>query len=648
MRFIMLILGIFTFDTGFSQIPNYIPKDSLVGWWPFNGNANDESGNGNNGKLYGATLTNDRFNNSKNAYYFDGNDYIEVLQKSIFNFDTSSYTISCWATTTGNRLFHTFVVRHYATVYPNAWTDYCLRYENKGLAFIATGQSGSSVNNCIISIQTPKIDFTKWNHFAVTYNSQKSIVILYVNGQKIGSKNIKSPPISKKLPSAKLFFGVEQPLVSMPSGPNYHVGNLDDVGIWHRALDSNEIRNLFDNCKKNDLLSISIDTLHCVRDSIEIKATSGFQSYLWNTGSTDSITYAKQTGIISVEVSDSLGCISRDTTFFINPGPVSVDVLSIDSVTCYGLSDGSITTQTSGGFEPVTYSWDDPQNQNTSDATNLKSGFYNLLVSDKYGCKDSINAQVYEPDELVIFASTIQNIKCYNDSNGSISSVIKGGVEPYQYIWNNNRTTSSEIKNLLAGDYKLIVEDKNGCRDSSSIKLTNPDKLDVDIIEPIYTMTNTPVKLNARVVPVGGDYIYSWEPASIFKNESTKQNPVIVLKETQGLKVNVSTKSGCIGSDSIEMRVLQSLDEILPNAITPDGDGINDIFKPQEYFDILEFKVYNKWGQLIYDNQGSQEGWNGTFTGDVVPAGVYYYLLQVQVKHTDQLIQHSGDITIIK
>ena len=68
----------------------------------------------------------------------------------------------------------------------------------------------------------------------------------------------------------------------------------------------------------------------------------------------------------------------------------------------------------------------------------------------------------------------------------------------------------------------------------------------------------------------------------------------------------------------------------------------------REYFDILEFKVYNKWGQLIYDNQGSQEGWNGTFAGDVVPAGVYYYILQVQVKYTDQLIQHSGDITVIK
>ena len=59
---------------GMAQVPSYVPANGLVGWWPFNGNANDESGNGNNGTVNGATLTSDRFGTNNKAYLFDGVD----------------------------------------------------------------------------------------------------------------------------------------------------------------------------------------------------------------------------------------------------------------------------------------------------------------------------------------------------------------------------------------------------------------------------------------------------------------------------------------------------------------------------------------------------------------------------------------------
>ena len=68
----------------FAQIPNYVPANGLVGWWPFNGNANDESGNGNHGTVNGATLTQDRFGNANMAYGFDGvDDWILINENSI-------------------------------------------------------------------------------------------------------------------------------------------------------------------------------------------------------------------------------------------------------------------------------------------------------------------------------------------------------------------------------------------------------------------------------------------------------------------------------------------------------------------------------------------------------------------------------------
>ncbi|MFM7758107.1 MAG: hypothetical protein ACKO6J_04150, partial [Crocinitomicaceae bacterium] len=80
-----------------AQVPNYVPTNGLVGWWPFNGNANDESGNGNNGTVNGATLTTDRFVNINAAYNFNGtSDFISVMDNSSLDLLTNQYTLSVW------------------------------------------------------------------------------------------------------------------------------------------------------------------------------------------------------------------------------------------------------------------------------------------------------------------------------------------------------------------------------------------------------------------------------------------------------------------------------------------------------------------------------------------------------------------------
>ena len=71
-KHLLILATVFLSISTFSQIPNYVPANGLVGWWPFNGNANDESGNGNHGTVNGATLTQDRFGNANMAYGFDG------------------------------------------------------------------------------------------------------------------------------------------------------------------------------------------------------------------------------------------------------------------------------------------------------------------------------------------------------------------------------------------------------------------------------------------------------------------------------------------------------------------------------------------------------------------------------------------------
>jgi hypothetical protein len=98
--------------------PAYVPTDGLVGWWPFNGNANDESGNGNNGTVNGATLTEDRFGNANSAYYYDG-----ISNNILINDDStlrpSEITMSVWINSSSNNFRQVI----YKGNFSNAWNE---------------------------------------------------------------------------------------------------------------------------------------------------------------------------------------------------------------------------------------------------------------------------------------------------------------------------------------------------------------------------------------------------------------------------------------------------------------------------------------------------------------------------------------------
>ena len=93
--FTLLILALAYYSN--AQVPSYIPSSGLVGYWPFNGNANDESGNGNNGTVNGPTLSSDRNGNSNKAFFFDGlDDFIQISNSNTLSFASNNITFSFW------------------------------------------------------------------------------------------------------------------------------------------------------------------------------------------------------------------------------------------------------------------------------------------------------------------------------------------------------------------------------------------------------------------------------------------------------------------------------------------------------------------------------------------------------------------------
>ena len=221
----------------FSQVPSYVPSSGLVSWWSFSGNANDDTGNGNNGTVNGPTLTTDRFGNSNGAYYFNGlSDYIIVPDNDLVDVQSgNSITISCW-------------IKHDLSV--SNKNEYIIS-KYGGLITISpayaigTGFNGDGYNWHQVTVGPPdgmevrgktNIHDGKWHSFISVLNMGISTAI-FIDG---ALDSLREFPLSGSIiNNLDLYFGC---------GANkrqYYKGCIDDIGIWNRALTQQEITDLF-------------------------------------------------------------------------------------------------------------------------------------------------------------------------------------------------------------------------------------------------------------------------------------------------------------------------------------------------------------------------------------------------------------------
>jgi hypothetical protein len=216
-------------------VPSYVPTNGIAGWWPFNGNANDESGNNNHGIVNGATLSTDRFGQTNKAYNFNGlTSYIEVPNASNLQL-TNNYSISGWFNANVFFLSSTNDRRLISKVQPGGWyggyeifiggnTNDIAHTGNVGGNNFVVGSSGYNINN--------------WYMFTVTYEGTTQN--LYMNGVLVNSQPNTGSLQTSTLP---LLFG------KIGGNSGYFDGELDDIGIWNRALTQQEITDLYNGCQ---------------------------------------------------------------------------------------------------------------------------------------------------------------------------------------------------------------------------------------------------------------------------------------------------------------------------------------------------------------------------------------------------------------
>jgi hypothetical protein len=214
-----------------AQIPNYVPTNGLVGWWPFNGNANDESGNGNNGTVNGATLTADRFGVANKAYSFVANDIL--ISNYFFDNGWQDYSITLWFSTNDINQY----MQNFLNTYP---------HDGEGLGWNHANAPGkishwknADPNNHLWDV----LSSNPLNYNNVLNNEWYFITIVktgltytyYVNGQ-LDKVTVAS------LSAISSYTGMRFGSIG---GAEHLNGRLDDIGIWNRALTECEIADLY-------------------------------------------------------------------------------------------------------------------------------------------------------------------------------------------------------------------------------------------------------------------------------------------------------------------------------------------------------------------------------------------------------------------
>jgi uncharacterized protein (TIGR02145 family) len=228
---ILFIIG-FTTNLYSQSVPSYVPTNGLVGWWPFDGNAQDGSGNGNHGIVNGATLTIDRFGNQNGAYSFDGiDDFIEVSDNSSLRIINTDFTINAWLITNTTISNH---ILYKGQSSGNNYPKYMYTLNNNLFAFHINGPGLTTG----LWYYSNTMQMINWQ--MATVIKQGNSISFYVNSILCGNNNF-NDSVQNTVGHNVRIGGAE------PNGSGWWNGKLDDIGIWNRALTPQEITNLYNS-----------------------------------------------------------------------------------------------------------------------------------------------------------------------------------------------------------------------------------------------------------------------------------------------------------------------------------------------------------------------------------------------------------------
>ncbi len=330
---------------------------------------------------------------------------------------------------------------------------------------------------------------------------------------------------------------------------------------------------------------------------------------------------------------------SAFTTIQVNKMPVAVT--SSDTTVCRGVPVNLIA----GGGN--SYQWIPPAGLNQDNIPNPVASpqvntTYTVIVSNGTGCSDTgtVSVSLIEPADPGAIGDTVL---CRG------STAVLAAFNGISYEWAPAISLDcSQCSAPLANPeqntmYTVTITDINGCRNADSVLVQVRDLPVIEAGEDITLKKGEAVRLHAT-----GGVQYYWSP-EYWLDDPYIADPVAVPEDTVTYTVIGKDAYGCENSDELTIFVVPQSLVIIPNAFSPNGDGLNDIFHIgySEGFTLEQLMIFNRWGELVFSTTDAQQGWDGTFMGHAQPIGSYLYVLKGTAPDGTP-IRKSGNITLLK
>jgi gliding motility-associated-like protein len=401
----------------------------------------------------------------------------------------------------------------------------------------------------------------------------------------------------------------------------------------------------------------------------------GPYSYAWSNGqNTETATGLASnfqdsvftTAPYSVTVTDQNGCsTSAGNIGITSPTELIATDSVIRNVSCFAGNDGEATILVTGGNSAAGFTVLWSNGATTATQSGLEAFIYSVVVRDNNGCTDTITVSITEPLAPLTAALSTDSVLCFGQSNGAIViDSISGGTPGYEFAYDENGPfgPAEILENQPTGVYTVVVRDSNGCVFTvNDLVIFQPAEIDVIAYEDQTIRLGQTADISATVNSTSVDTsLVSWYYYDAEGNQTVFceggdcfETTVSNLFETTTLIFNLN--NGCNDTAAITITVNPTESVFVPNAFTPNGDGVNDVFTVYGSTDVQRVErllVFDRWGELVYEASDFApndlaNGWDGTFKGKRLNPAVFVYYAEITLVNGDT-VTRKGDVTLIR
>lgn len=346
--------------------------------------------------------------------------------------------------------------------------------------------------------------------------------------------------------------------------------------------------------------------------------------------------------------------------FFINVKLNSQTSLQANAGSNFTICSGSTviigsSLPATGGLAPYTYSWSPSTGLSSNSVANptltaTSSGYYIFHVRDANDSLAIDSIYIDVPDLSQYTAGTDTAYCPGTASNIILGNPINSSATGITFNWLptsglNNPNAPNPVANPTTSTIYTLTVSKGAC----SIQ-TGTVSISFISLNLVVSFNDTTIKEGVTITlhaicPAATSF--SWNPQNYFiKYQNTPDPDVNPIVSTTYTVTAIDINTGCIASDTVRVIVIPDDELIFYSAFTPNGDGDNDIFYIGNIFKYPNnvLKVYNRYGQVIYTSAGYKNDWDGSYQGNKVPTGTYFYILDSGTEKG----KYTGSVTILR